>query len=279
MAGKELLDYLKAIKSNRRTPDLHPINSGEEQCEPLSSWGAGVRRNYLVHYAISGKGEFVANGKRYPILEKQAFFIFPDEVVRYVADEKDPWHYVWVEFRGEDCASYLAKAGVTKDSPVLTLSSETALLDAVRKMPKYMGLGDAENLRSTALLFDLFAALLSEKERGSVNAYFTKASEYIKQNLSSPTTVEEVAAAVNVSRKYLFAVFKRSCGVSPKEYILNYKLKNACELLLNESLSIANVAYSVGYADALLFSKQFKNKIGVSPSAYRKAGSSEPSLR
>ena len=265
-----MLKYLKAIKSNRRTPDLHPINSGEEQCPPLSSWGAGIRRNFLMHYVIAGKGEYAANGVTYEIEEKQAFFIFPDEVVRYVADEADPWHYVWVEFRGEDCADYLKKAGVTKENPVLAVTSESELLDAVRRMPKYMGLGDAENLRSTALLFDLFSALLTEKEKGSENAYFLQATEYIRQNLSSPATVEEVAAAVGLSRKYLFAVFKRSCGQSPKEYILDYKIKSACDLLANPNLSIQTVAYSVGYADALLFSKQFKNRIGASPSEYRK---------
>ena len=270
MAEKELLKYLKAIKSNRRTPDLHPINSGEEQCPPLSSWGAGVRRNFLMHYVIAGKGTYVSNGVTYEIKEKQAFFIFPDEVVYYAADEKEPWHYVWVEFRGEDCLAYLEKAGIKRGSPVLTVSSESELLDAVRRMPKYMGLGDAENLRSTALLFNLFSALLTEKRKGSENAYFLQATEYIRQNLSSAATVEEVAAAVGLSRKYLFAVFKRSCGQSPKEYILDYKIKNACDLLANPSLSIQNVAYSVGYSDALLFSKQFKKKIGASPSEYRK---------
>ena len=270
MAEKELLNYLKAMRSSRRTPDLHPINRGEEQCPPLSSWGAGVRRNYLMHYVLSGKGEYVSGGVTYRLGAKQAFFIFPDDVVRYTADAKDPWRYVWVEFRGEDCAEYLLKAGVTREHPVLQVAAEKELLGVIREMPRYMGLGDAENLSSTALLFKMFSVLLTEKEQGEENAYFKKAVEYVKQRLSDPVTVEEVAAEVGVSRKYLFAIFKKACGMSPKEYILDYKIKNACELLASENLSVANVAYSVGYGDALLFSKQFKKRVGVSPSAYRK---------
>jgi AraC-like DNA-binding protein len=60
-------------------------------------------------------------------------------------------------------------------------------------------------------------------------------------------------------------------GVSPKDYMLEYRMKKAVEFLADESLSIGNIAYSVGYKDPLTFSKMFKVKMGVSPTEYRKA--------
>ena len=56
----------------------------------------------------------------------------------------------------------------------------------------------------------------------------------------------------------------------PKEYLTEYRIRQACHLLRETGLSVASIAYSVGFEDNLYFSKAFKKKMQMSPSQYRK---------
>ena len=64
----------------------------------------------------------------------------------------------------------------------------------------------------------------------------------------------------------------RETGMSPCDYIIDYKMKRAEKQLLKTNLSVGEIALSVGYADRLAFSKRFAKKMGMSPTEYRKSG-------
>ena len=53
------------------------VESGEEKCLPLHTYGYGSRAFYLIHYVVSGKGTLFANGKRYDLTSGQSFIIGP----------------------------------------------------------------------------------------------------------------------------------------------------------------------------------------------------------
>ena len=79
----------------------------------------------------------------------------------------------------------------------------------------------------------------------------------------------DVAAFVGIDRSHLYTVFKQTLGVSPKEYLTEYRLRRACALLLEPALSVTAVANSVGFENNLYFSKVFRKRTGLSPSEYR----------
>jgi transcriptional regulator GlxA family with amidase domain len=62
-------------------------------------------------------------------------------------------------------------------------------------------------------------------------------------------------------------------NVSPQNYLINFRLKKACDLLSGTNLSINELSNSVGYGDPFLFSKVFKKYKGISPRAYRTSAS------
>lgn len=95
------------------------------------------------------------------------------------------------------------------------------------------------------------------------------AKRYIDENYRRPIKVEDIAEYANADRKYLRNLFVKYLGVSTKEYLMNVRMDKAKELLASEEISIADVAASVGYADALAFSKIFKTHVGVSPVEFR----------
>ncbi len=80
----------------------------------------------------------------------------------------------------------------------------------------------------------------------------------------------DIANYVCINRSYLYTLFKTHLGVSPQDYLANYRISQATELLTVTDLSIESIALSCGYTDPLIFSKVFKTKKGRTPSRYRK---------
>ncbi|WAG68214.1 AraC family transcriptional regulator (plasmid) [Clostridium estertheticum] len=125
-------------------------------------------------------------------------------------------------------------------------------------------------------LYRIFAKL--EEQTGasfsdieSVNDfYISRAIDYIQHNTYENLTVQNIALYLNISRSYLFSLFKRHLNVSPQQFITNVKLTNARELLTKTEISIATVALSCGYTNPFAFSRAFKKEVGLTPSEYRK---------
>ena len=80
-ARYKCLEFLK-----KHSVDLYLCYCGMEECDPGHHYGPTSRSEYLIHYILSGKGIFQADGKTYQLRENNAFIICPDEVTYYQAD-------------------------------------------------------------------------------------------------------------------------------------------------------------------------------------------------
>jgi len=271
MSGCEEFVY---VPSRATGGGLTPISSGEERCRGGHFWGPGVRGGFLIHYIISGKGTYYCGPNKYELKKGQAFIIFPDTVVKYQASELEPWHYAWVSFRYDGAEDVKSALGLDRSRLILNLDNGAELLNVIRRMPKERGAELREIRHGTSAIYEFLSLLVSDSSyEGSMeNCYFKAAARYIKAHYTDSITIESIAAHVGVGRKYLFALFKKYTGISPKEYLIDYRIKKACALLENRELSVCSVAYSVGYSDSLAFSKMFKAKTGLSPKAYRNIG-------
>lgn len=96
------------------------------------------------------------------------------------------------------------------------------------------------------------------------------ALQYIEDHYCDPITIQDIADHLGINRSYLHRVFKSFTGVSIQNYLLDYRIRQACILLKNTDLSIRVIAHSVSFIDPLYFSRLFRQKMGVSPSEYRK---------
>ena len=77
---------------------LDPVQFGHEHCRLKHSFGPAVRQYWLLHYVVSGSGKFVREGKEYELSAGDIFVIPPFVETYYEADEKNPWHYIWIGF-------------------------------------------------------------------------------------------------------------------------------------------------------------------------------------
>lgn len=97
-----------------------------------------------------------------------------------------------------------------------------------------------------------------------------KAMNYIKANLSSKLTTEEVAEALFISVERLRKTFRTETGVPIGRYI-NNSLMNKAELEVRRGeMSIKEISDMLGFCDQFYFSRYFSEKYGMSPTKYRK---------
>lgn len=98
----------------------------------------------------------------------------------------------------------------------------------------------------------------------------------IERNLNnSEFTVDDIVRELAQSRTAFYSKFKSLTGMSPNDYILNYKLKRAADMLReSQDLQIKDITYSLGFSSPRYFSHCFKAQFGISPAEYRKRATS-----
>lgn len=106
----------------------------------------------------------------------------------------------------------------------------------------------------------------SESENSSV--YLIKS--YIQRHYGNPMlSTKEISEYASLSASYACTIFKNETGQTLNQYLTEYRLKKAQELLNDPRNTVSSVSTIVGYNDSNYFSKAFKKYTGISPSAYR----------
>src|SRR5215470_959569 len=96
-----------------------------------------------------------------------------------------------------------------------------------------------------------------------------KARKFIEKHSAEELSLNKVAKAVNISANHLSEKFKQVTGVNFVDYIAHTRLEKACDLLLNSSLRISEIAFAVGFQSLSQFNRVFKKLSGKSPTKYR----------
>lgn len=93
---------------------------------------------------------------------------------------------------------------------------------------------------------------------------------FIQKNYAGKVTLDDIAAAGNVSKSTCLAIFKKYLQDTPTNYLIGYRLKRAIKVLKDSDLSITEIALDVGFGGVSYFAETFRKNYGYSPSEYRK---------
>ncbi len=94
--------------------------------------------------------------------------------------------------------------------------------------------------------------------------------EYFLANYHRELNLKELASLVSMAEGSVCRFFKEKAGCTPFEYLNRVKADLACKFLLDENMSVTQVAMESGFNNLSHFNKQFKKNIGMTPSEYRK---------
>ncbi|WP_258104223.1 two-component regulator propeller domain-containing protein [Marinoscillum sp. MHG1-6] len=101
-------------------------------------------------------------------------------------------------------------------------------------------------------------------------------SEVIEEHLSSDDmSTEFLCKELGMSQSNVYKKLKALTGMSIIEFVRDFRLKRAVQLIVNQKLSVSEACYKVGFSDRRYFSQVFKSKYGMTPSQYAKAENSE----
>lgn len=259
--------------------DMNLYHFGEEDCLSAHHYGPAIRDHYLIHYVISGKGFFSRGEQKWHLTQDMCFLIHPNEVTYYEADEKEPWHYVWIGFNGAKASEFLRQCGFSIEKPCLPyqLKEVFNFSDHILMMMTNGNFEDSSAMWQMGQLYILLSQLIRNNEllhnnhriKTSKEVYIHKAIQFMLNNYSNAISIIDVADYIGLNRSYFFSIFKELMQLSPKEFLTELRVKKAKELMLTTPLNIYEIAFSVGYTDPFLFSKTIKKYTGLSPSQYR----------
>lgn len=109
-----------------------------------------------------------------------------------------------------------------------------------------------------------------EEDSGKIpNLFVQKAADYIKLNYSEKISIKEIADQLYLSPNYLSELFKKHTGKTISEYLTEYRLEKACQLLDHAEYRVGDVSGMVGIHDGRYFSNMFKKKYVMTPTEYR----------
>ncbi|WP_235015571.1 GlxA family transcriptional regulator [Oceanicoccus sp. KOV_DT_Chl] len=98
-----------------------------------------------------------------------------------------------------------------------------------------------------------------------------EAQEWLRKNFQQTVKFEQLAQRLNISSRSLNRRFKQALGITANEYLHKYRIDNAKELLRTSNITISEVAAQSGFQDGSYFCARFKQAMGQTPLAYRKA--------
>lgn len=111
--------------------------------------------------------------------------------------------------------------------------------------------------------------ILRDYSGGLSSRQLRQVIDYINDHLDRELGLAELAAIVQMSPHYFTRLFKQSTGSTPHQYVIRRRVERAKELLLKGELSIAEVAYSVGFANQSHLNRHLKRLLGVTPRQIR----------
>ena len=252
--------------------DLVLTECGYEKCDPLHYW-EGRKGFHVIHVVISGRGTLKIGDEVYCAQAGDIFYIPPDREINYRADGTDPWEYRWVGFVG-------TKSMVTLNETVLprvictALRQPDVLVERMRQIYECASQGnDRGELMALGHMYFFLAELLAEcgaqGGNGDVAAeYVHRATDFIREHYAENISVDSICQWLNISRSYLYKLFRRYYGVSPSNYLIHYRLEKARELLDAQQYPVNVVADRVGFSDHPYFTKRFRMVYDMTPREY-----------
>lgn len=251
---------------------------GWQKCAPGHSYGPAIRPHYLFHLILSGRGTYERAGRRYLLGPGQGFLILPGESTYYVADPADPWEYCWICFGGLEAEGILRECGFGKDNLIYEDHSGGLLQ---RELMALVDAFDRSDVNDYMLLGRLYLSLShmvtkSSPGKAASQEYVNRALDFIHNNFGYEIGVEDIARTVGIDRTYLYRLFRRQVGQSPKGYLTQFRIQMAAEMLRETNLSVTEIAFSCGFKDVSLFDRRFAASRGCTPLQYRKASFAPP---
>lgn len=266
---KKIIRDSHIFENDLKDKDLFIVDCGFEKCNPQYSFGPNKRNYFLIHFVVEGKGIYEFNNKTFEVNKNQCFVIFPGDFTRYIADKENPWFYYWVGFNGINAKTLLNECNINKNNPIIKPEKFDLMKKYIISLFHISKANEFNQYIMIGYLYLFFSCINRNKIKSRREQYVKDAINYITNNFMYDIKIENLAKKLFIERSYLYKLFMEFVNVSPQEYIMQFRLNNACELLKYSNHNITDIANYVGFVNTSSFCKAFKKKYNMTPLKYR----------
>ena len=226
---------------------------------------------------------YVDQGSLHSVVEGQDILLGQGELVIYGPNQ---WHmqyadmdvaprYVTISFDLEGCATDALTGRKFQISQKAATLLQQLLIEHER-MDAYSSDMIISLLNMLLLVLLRYETAPAERLQPSntihsENEIIRKAQQYISSNIQLKLSVPLVAQMADVSPSYLTALFHKNLQISPGEYIRRIKLQESKRMIREENMNFTQIAEALQYSTVHHFSRQFKEKFGITPTEYAKS--------
>ena len=242
------------------------------------NWGSNINsdvNDYRLAFFRNGRGRYWINDHEISLERGRTIFLTPGTRLRMTRSHDRPPHLIASRLELFD-----RQSGKVLISPVTSFGIALLSSDIFRTEQLFMNLAESYEKRNEPVyqnaiescVHTVLMNIFRETEihlAGGVDPRIENARQYLRDHPLENIDWTRLAGKNNLSRDYFCKMFKRYTGHSPKSYHLLIKMEYARFLLNSSNLSIQEIADITGYADAFIFSRQFKRTFGINPSQVR----------
>ncbi|MBO3443847.1 AraC family transcriptional regulator [Clostridium sp. CCUG 7971] len=258
---------------SKPSSELYIYECGFEHCAPRDPYQYEQIDYYLLHYILEGEGLFFMDGKVHHLKKGDGFFIPPFTDNNYYPLTDNPWVYRWIGINGTQAQELLSLCGFKDKNFIFNYTKDDKIDNYFKNI--YESCTSNNLFEALGYLYQFLSTLMKEHSTSYQSSsipskvYISKSIEFIKENYTKNISVSDISDYLNIDRSHFFKIFKKDMMISPQDYIINYKIKQACDLLRKSSYSVSEISSLVGFSSPSYFSKTFKKNMDTSPIKYK----------
>lgn len=216
-----------------------------------------ARETYGLSFCKEGQITYIQNGKEY-VSNKDCAVILPKGGSYFIRRDKSGVFTV-INF---ECLDFLCDT--VKVIPIRGAEELTADYERMKKLFFF-----EEN---RAQIFSIFYGMLHKLRSDDIPHELRGAMRLIRDDCSDASlTNARLAYECNISEVYFRKLFTKHFGISPKQFIIDLRIQRAKQMLGEGPLSIFVISEKCGFSNPYHFCRLFKQRVGITPSEYRKA--------
>ncbi len=227
---------------------------------------------------------YVDQGELHSVVEGQDLLLKQGDLVIYGSNQ---WHMQYADIGvAPRFVTISFDVGGVELTPLLnrkfTAPQATAnLLQSMLREQEHMDSFSTDIIVSQLTLLLLYLLREAQSPSGSKvknanivqneNEIIRLAQQYVAGHIREKLSVPMVANQVGVSPSYLTVLFHKNLQISPGEYIRRIKLQESKQMIRENNLNFTQIAAILQYSTVHHFSRQFKDKFGITPTEYAKS--------
>lgn len=212
-------------------------------------------------------------GSGFNVIDFEEFEIKPSRIFTVSPKQVHNWSYS-MDSRGYFIvfAEHLAKElNIAFRSPFLDIrhSDKDFIEEIVRRLVADCQSSEDTFERNKSAISYLYSLLTEPQLLLASNAIVNDFKRLISETYETNLSIEQYATKLGVSTSALNQICQEATGLTPKQLQLDMKVTEARRLLLYSDLNTSEIAFKLGFDDTSYFSRLFKKKTGLSPTAFK----------